>query len=297
MMLKLFMILILLRILCMTRKLLIAAGDSWTNKNERCYEEAGMTEVWSDYVGKFLDMEVLNIGHGGAGNEYILNKTIDAIEENSNRDIVIMVGWSQAHRIVPYELCSGQITHTVGMPEYKPPFGIHKKAIENAISELARLHIHPNSGPLITEKDFWKQVGNMSMRAIYMLNNYCENKNIPIIHGRALHPLVGIEWITRPDAPAGLAADRNPSLRNAVLEECKKSVYWKKIQEFKNVIGDPDFFKLKSSWYDVYRRYWIHIDERHPNNQGMQLIAQSFVNKYLELYGELAEEEPFYVYD
>jgi len=281
----------------MTKKLLIASGDSWTNKNERCYKDAGMTKVWSDHVSSFLDCDVLNIGLGGAGNEYIHNKTVDAIEENSDRDLLVMVGWSQAHRIIPYEMSSAQITHSVGMPPYPPPFGKHKHAIQHAITELAKLHINDNSGPLLTEEQWWCQVGNISLRNIWLLDQYCKSKDIPIIHARALNPLVGIEWITLPDAPAGESADLQPKIRDAVLKACKKSVYYKKIQQLDNVVGDPDFFKLKTDWYNVYRRYWLSWEERHPNDQGMQLIAQSFVNKYLELYGEKAEEDPQYVYD
>ena len=82
----------------MTKKLLIAAGDSWTDPNEECYRNLGMTEIWPDYVAKFLDMDLINVGLGGAGNEYIHNKAVDAIEENSDRDIVVMVGWSQSQR-------------------------------------------------------------------------------------------------------------------------------------------------------------------------------------------------------
>jgi len=273
------------RTLSMTKKLLIAAGDSWTNDTEDCYRAAGMREVWPNYVAKFLDFDVLNVAHGGAGNQYICDKAIDAIENNSDRELVVMVGWSQSHRIVPYEMMNGQLTHTLLMPEAEPPMGKYKKQAEIAIQELAKCHIDGK----MPKAEFYLQVGNQSMRAIYLLNDYCQRRNIPIIQGRALDTLSGIEWI--------LKAEMNPYERDIVYESCKKSVYYDKIKKFKNLIGDPDFFKRQASWFNVYKQYYISNEEKHPNSQGMQLIAHSFVSKYLEMCGETTEEEPVYVYD
>lgn len=275
----------------MTKKLLIAAGDSWTDPNEECYRNLGMTEIWPDYVAKFLDMDLINVGLGGAGNEYIHNKAVDAIEQNADRDIVVMVGWSQSQRLVPYEMKCGQLTHTFMMPELEPPFGTFKIHAQNAIQELAIHHVNPpgKSKPLMSREEFWLQVGNISMRAIWLLNDYCERRNIPIIHGRALHTLGGIEWILRPEI--------NHERRLEVIETCKQSVYYNKIMNMKNTLGDRDWFAKTSTWFDVYQKYWISLDEKHPNEKGMQLIAHSFVNKYLEIYEEATEEEPAYVYD
>ena len=49
--------------------------------------------------------------------------------------------------------------------------------------------------------------------------------------------------------------------------------------------------------YELYPKYWLSQDEHHPNAQGMQLIAHSFVNKYIEKYQERATAEADYVYD
>lgn len=280
--------------LSMTKKLLIAAGDSWTNDKEDCYRDAGMKKVWPDYVAEFLDLDVLNVAQGGAGNQYIHDKAIDAIENNSDRELVVMVGWSQSHRIVPYEMVNGQLTHTLMMPEGHPPVGKYKRQAEIAIRELAKCHVDFSASVLkdrdmMTKEEFYLQVGNQSMRAIYLLDDYCQRRNIPIIHGRALDTLSGIEWI--------LKAEMDPWERQIVYDECKKSIYYNKIMKFKNLVGDPDFFKKQSSWFNIYSKYYISHEEKHPNTQGMQLIAQSFVNKYLELFGDNTESEPVYVYD
>ena len=139
------------------------------------------------------------------------------------------------------------------------------------------------------ERMLGKNVMFSARGSIYLLNDYCKRRNIPLIHGRALDILSGIEWI--------LKREVNPWERQIVYKECEKSVYYNKIREFKNLIGDPDFFKPQTSWFSVYNKYYISSEEKHPNDQGMQLIAHAFVSKYLELYGEPATAEAEYVYD
>ena len=276
----------------MTKKLLIAAGDSWTDETEECYHNAGMTEVWPNHVANFFDWDLINIGKGGASNDFIMGKAIDAITQNKDRDLVVMVGWTQSQRFVPYELPVGQLTHTFMMPELVPPFGVYKTKAQEAVRNLAMCHVgvHPEGQvPLMSRKEFWQLVGNISLRSIFILDNFCKTQNIPIIHGRALHTLGGIEWILKPEI--------NFERRTQVIEACKETTYYDYIMNMENTVGDSNWFKEKSAWFDVYARYHISINEKHPNDKGMHLISHSFVNKYLELFGDGSESEPAYVYD
>ena len=68
------------------RKLLIVGGCSWSNPNEECYHVAGIDKIWPEMVAEFLDMDLINVSEGGAGNDYIYGQTLDAIEENKDRD-------------------------------------------------------------------------------------------------------------------------------------------------------------------------------------------------------------------
>lgn len=268
------------------RKLLIVGGDSWSDPNDPCYKEYGVKNIWSDIVADFLDMDLINISIGGAGNDYIHGKVIDAIEDNIDRDIVVMVNWSQAMRIVPFEIRLAQLTFNVHMPELGPPFGPAKEECQKALRHLYQLHVNEK---VLEKENFWLKVANVSLRNIYLLNEYCRLRDIPLLHHRALPTLVGIEWILKPEIDL--------ELREYVLEVCKQNQYYQKITKFDNIVGHSNFFEKGSSCFDLYQKYFLSLTEKHPNEAGHQLIAHSFVNKYIELYEEKSTAQPSYVYD
>lgn len=281
----------------MGEKLLITGGDSWTCPTEPYYEEAGMTKVWPDHVAEFFDWDLINTGLGGSGNDYIHNAVIDAIEANPKRKIVVMVAWSQAMRSVPFDLPIGQLTFNVHMPDLEPPFGLARTRCQERLSDLCKIHVE-NYDPRGTrvvglqKDDFYRHVVRWSLRHIYLLNEYCLNKNIHIIHHRALNILNGVEWMLDPRIDHKNRHEMNMSVRSSD----PKNIYLKKIKEWDNVVG-PDLFQQGSSCYELYPKYYLSALEHHPNAKGMELIAHSFVNKYIERYEERSTGEADYVYD
>jgi hypothetical protein len=274
------------------RKLLIVGGCSWSNPNEECYHVAGIDKIWPEMVAEFLDMDLINVSEGGAGNDYIYGQTLDAIEENKNRDIVVMALWSQAIRMVPFDLPIGQFTFGVHTPMLVPPIGPLKEDIQERFRDLFWLHVYDQDAPMhlqLTKEEFWTKIANVSLRNIYMLDHYCKTRDIPILHHRALHTLAGIEWL--------LKKQINFQLRKQVFDACQNNQYYQKIQKFKNIVGHPNFFEPGSSCFDLYEKYYITPQEKHPNTQGHMLIANSFVNKYIELYEERSTSEPSFVYE
>lgn len=274
------------------KKLLIVGGDSWSNPRETCYRKANIDTIWPEMVAEFLDWDIINVSEGGAGNDWISGQILDTIEKNQHRDIVVMALWSQAIRITPFDLPWGQFTFNIYCPDMTKPIGPLKQEIQENFRDLFKLHVYDQNAPpgcQLTKEEFWMKVANQSLRYIYHLDNYCQSKNIPIIHHRALHTLAGIEWM--------LKKHLDFEERKEVFAVCEDNCYYKKIQTWKNIVGDPDFFKIGSSCFDLYEKYYISRQEKHPNTQGHMLIANSFINKYIELYEERSTAVPSYVYN
>jgi hypothetical protein len=282
----------------MAKKLLIAGGDSWTSPHEHYYKTAGMDKIWPNYVAEFFDWDLLNVAMGGAGNDYIHNTLVDAIEENSHRDIVVMPAWSQAMRSQPFDLPISQLTFNVHMPDLEPPFGTAKIECQVALRKLLEMHVtcHDPRGTIevgLKKDDFSRYIARWSIRYIYLLNEFCLSRGIEVIHHRALNILNGIEWILDPS----INFKNRQEVHVAVRERDNPlNQYLHKIRKWDNVVGG-DLFEWGSSCYELYPKYWLSQDEHHPNAQGMQLIAHSFVNKYIEKYQERATAEADYVYD
>ena len=272
-----------------SKKLLIVGGDSWSNPNEKCYIEYDVKKIWPDIVADFLDMDIINVSTGEAGNSYIHGQIIDAIENNIDRDIVVMANWSQAIRIDPFEIKLAQLTFNVNLQNSITAFGSAKNECQKALRHLYQLHVDDPDHHFMEKEEFWLKVANVSLRDIYLLNEYCKLHDIPLLHHRALPTLSGIEWILKPEIDF--------KLREEVLEVCKQNQYYQKILKFDNVIGNSNFFEKGSSCFELYHKYFLTLEEKHPNESGHQLIAHSFINKYIELYEEKTTSEPSYVYD
>ena len=84
------------------RKILIASGDSWTNPKFKSdfHEELDCSwPKWPSLLSNKLNMECINLGRSGAGNEYIYTSLVDEIiKHDPNKIGYVMAGWSRAIR-------------------------------------------------------------------------------------------------------------------------------------------------------------------------------------------------------
>jgi hypothetical protein len=84
------------------KKTLIASGCSFTNENFTSDFHHDMDcswPKWPELLAKKLDMDFINLGHSGAGNEYIYTSLLDEIIKIDLNDIgLVMPAWSQAQR-------------------------------------------------------------------------------------------------------------------------------------------------------------------------------------------------------
>ena len=83
-------------------KKLIVSGCSYTAKD---YISSAHPEMdcswpkWPEMLAKKLDMEIVNLAYNGAGNRFILQTLLEAIERTPKEEIgMIMAAWSQANR-------------------------------------------------------------------------------------------------------------------------------------------------------------------------------------------------------
>lgn len=260
----------------MKDKLLIVGGDSWSDPNEDYYIENNIDKVWANYAAELLNVDLVNISQGGASNSFICGQVIDAIEANPDREIVVMVNWSDAIRITPFDIRKVQLMFNAKeLPENlrSRKFAWYRHKAQNYLRLAFNLAIERS---FITEKQFWLNVANISLREIYLLNEYCRLRNIPIIHHKAMPTLAPIGQV--------LTQKDDHDLNQYIMKMCEDNIYYKKILKFTNIVGNDNFFAKGSSCFELYPKYYISEEEKHPNKDGHKLIGYSFVNKYIELY-------------
>ena len=85
------------------KKTLIASGCSWTHENYWSDSNPDMDcswPKWPELLAKKLDMEPVNLGQSGAGNEYIYSSLLEAILTTKDKSQIglVMPAWTQCQR-------------------------------------------------------------------------------------------------------------------------------------------------------------------------------------------------------
>jgi len=84
-----------------SRKKLIAIGCSYTEHNLFSKQSPDVNfdfPRWPEHLSNMLDMECVNLGKSGSGNDQILAKTLDVVLNEKNIGLIVLM-WSEWQRI------------------------------------------------------------------------------------------------------------------------------------------------------------------------------------------------------
>ena len=83
------------------KKILLVSGCSMVDPNYVCgYDPKVDTSYpkWPELLAKKLDMDCINVGQSGAGNEYIYSTLLEKILEKKDQIGLVIASWSQCQR-------------------------------------------------------------------------------------------------------------------------------------------------------------------------------------------------------
>lgn len=84
------------------RKILLVSGCSFTTDNYVSWSHPELNcgwPKWPELLAEKLDMDVVNLGQSGQGNEFIFSSIYDYIANNDTRNIgYVLAAWSQVQR-------------------------------------------------------------------------------------------------------------------------------------------------------------------------------------------------------
>ena len=236
------------------KKTLIASGCSWTNENFWSDSNPDIDcswPKWPELLAKKLDMECINLGRSGAGNEYIFSSLLDQIKQTNKDNIGLVIpAWTQTNR--KDIKVRGIWKHIDGF--YKPDYtAIHNKMPPKSIA------------------------GNTdrSIRYYYSLQEICKSKKIPLKQFQML-PF----FRSNKELPKGLL------ICTREVNILYNNPYFKKIDN--NFIGWPTErrlggFNFCDDILDIYaneRTYCISDLDNHPNAKGHEKIAEFLYDRF-----------------
>ena len=245
-----------------TRKVLIASGCSCTNEffSSDYHHDMDCTwPKWPELLAEKLDMDYINLGHSGAGNEYIYSSILHQIAEINLDDIGLVIpAWTQAQR-----------------KDIK---------VRGTWRHLDAVRNYPYQKHIVQHGDINYRV-EQSLLFYYSLKEICKSKKIPLYQFQMLPMFLGFDW--DPVLKKHTSGDQEESKR--ILQSFYSNPYYDQIDDTflgwptENYLGG---FNIKMDVLYGYDEkglpYQISEIDTHPNAIGQIKIAEYIYEKINE---------------
>tara|TARA_B100000029_G_scaffold491644_1_gene552080 strand:+ start:197 stop:1138 length:942 start_codon:yes stop_codon:yes gene_type:complete len=280
------------------KKLLIASGCSFTEKDfvSTYHPEMDCTwDKWPELLAEKLNMNCINLGSRGAGNEYIYNSIVEQVIKTKNNKIgLIVVGWSESKRFnfVPNTLLRHRLPTDINHPS--PILISDFPQRDYSLSKL-----HPKIKNPYKRRPFGQDyeqdmltleyVVNRSIGFFFNLQTLCENYNIPLKHFSMIDLFSrGADMVDLFNRLKNNSIDLEKLFMKIMLNNPYLNIInndfigW----PIKTELGGFDVWNIvnenagyqTSTESDLYQRlYWptmISEKDSHPNIEGQKLIAE-----------------------
>ena len=247
------------------KKVLLTSGCSFT---DNWWTKKYGFPVWSELLAKELDLDCINLGKRGLGNDYIFNSIIDKLATEKDRVDLVVVMWSEFARI-DFEVKEEDDTDThvkKGLPWIS--VSNSSNVSHTNLREVLTTFINEKdlNGTLIYRKPFeMAELIKKSLRTFYIFQEFMERMNIPYIQIIGTHPFKGI-------AQHKKAATH--LIDSPYLDQINKKTF----------LGWP-IFKGIGGWCigDVLNRMEnvrMSTEDSHPNQKGHKVIADLLRDNY-----------------
>jgi hypothetical protein len=245
----------------MSRKKLIAIGCSFTRKTSFTQDTfnpvvhlPGFFHVWPTLLSEKLDMDCLNLGKGGQGNEYISAKLIDTILSEKKEDIgLVVLMWSGWQRI-----------------DYHDIEGEWKRVVRE--------------GPDWNIMLKYNNAHNATMKSLrYFLMAQMLLKDIPYLMMQGVAWGLSGRWVLvsnprHPHKDIWIQTFLNSKIFDEIDE--KKFIGWPIMRE----IGGYNINNMLDKIDPERNQLRVSSEDNHPNREGHKIIAQEIYNAYEKVY-------------
>ena len=256
---------------------LIAIGCSYTEH----YEDSMHTETkldfprWPELLADKLDMECVNLGKSGMGQEYMVAKLLDILISEKNIGLVVIM-WSEWQRL-DFQFRPGKGTDGwVALHPHRDNSRVERYPI-NREGRIALLE-HNN-------------VISATMRSLrFFLITQKLLKDIHYLMVQGCNPLVDPLFLHLEDEEVSWKEVNR--IRKNAIKQIISSPITDKIKE-DNFIGLPIFKDIGGYYMDNVlddidpERIKLRVDENdsHPNGEGHRIISEEIYKVYKRVYG------------
>ena len=243
------------------KKKLLAGGCSYTN---RPHQKTPGIIFWPEFVAGDLNLECINVGRSGTGNDFIFNSIVRGITENDDIELVVVL-WTQFFRLNIWNFQKNTINILVD--------GCRDAPTDDTINyDISKIFLEK------LDDHYWldRFIINYFLN-ITILRNLCNKLGIKLIMAQAME----IE-------------PYHAIYRDLLDTEYFFKQFTKQLacnsKNLENFIGWPILrelggYALQQYGKDIYKpENRISDKDWHPNSKGHRIIADEIYNKYKKLY-------------
>jgi hypothetical protein len=255
------------------KKKLIVSGCSFVDKNFESMSSPSYDcsfPKWPELLAKKLDMDCINLGASGAGNNYIYSSLLEEIIRTPKEEIgLVLASWSQVNR-----------------EDYQTKTKITTK-------DKINYKMNWRSNRIGREGDVFYWIKDL-LRYYISLENLCKKNNLPYKQFQMLNSFEGylnglsktdFEIVNNLDNPSFQKRHKyHPKTKDDRSECFKMLIEYEKFIDIKNFIGWPTIwsiggYAIEEKTLMTDKRHNIrelHISkyDYHPNELGHQKIAE-----------------------
>lgn len=240
-------------------ELLIIGGCSFGDPNYHGYTERNITP-WSELLRKELDIETLNLCTSGYSNDNITNSVMDAVMDNSDKKLTVIVLWTAPNRINFFDY----VWHVTGRYSKESKHHMIEKFID--VNECWGFK-------------FDKIAVNFNLRCMWRLNEFLKNRNVEYYQAHSSSLINNIVWMQPFQRQLYTIGKDN-------LTEDEKKYQSERIERLidetpHNRYYNPNFFTTQSFRSNMK---WLaddtchlSVEDTHPNKKGQEYILESFL--------------------
>jgi len=243
----------------MLRKKLVVSGDSYT-AGWAPGDAEPIGPLWPEYLGEMLDMDVVNVGLSGKGNEFIYSSVIDKLV--SSKDVGLSIAmWNFPGKILGPNVWRHRVADNAVANVRLTLYGRCLTGVAPYLNLSAREAIK-NQNMVSMEYDFLK-----SLRWFNAFQNYCENNKIPYMQCSAF----------------------NIISNDMVFLMSNHPIFYKMRED--HFYGWPMFqqiggFNMSDKLNEVdpeMKKFRVSDEDTHPNTDGHKLMAELLYNHYVSI--------------
>ena len=257
---------------------LIVGGDSYTTPKFWLYRDLGI-ETWPSLLAKKYGYDLINTARGGKSNRHIVNSVIDAVVESQDKDILVVVAWSETYRLSFID--DTDLDHPVFL--FSDEEFARRQSMSEGLAahfnslEQGRQHIINSIQRMQKGQDVYDSMANLNskivlqaFRNIWYLKDFCQRRNIKMYHVHSFDAFAYDSQLTEQ-----IYADLD--VKEQVKHLIEQNYYYQQVQ------NDNYYMGSEYNLYNDIESNALFIEHEgkvnwHPNQKGHEHIAEIIDN-------------------